>query len=139
MPDWTPARPLRRPGRRRHRQRTGADGEDAIDGPVGQVPGGGCRDAGGIELAGLVLASQVQHAPQPMQGVAFQHQTISTPGRTRLLSCGTKPIDDALAVHSLLTSVPLRPAAVSDGLRRCHFRAEWVSRAGVSVQNGQHE
>ena len=65
----------RRPRRRGGGRGLGAGGEDALDGPVGRVTGGGGLRAGGLEPAGLVLVGQVQHAlggAQPVERVVFQ-------------------------------------------------------------------
>ena len=63
------------PGRAGHRRPLGAGGQDALDGPVGRVTGGGGFRAGGLEPAGLVLVGQVQHAlrgAEPVERVVFQ-------------------------------------------------------------------
>ena len=83
------------PGRRGDGRGLGAGGEDALDGPVGRVAGGGRLRAGGLEPAGLVLVGQVQHAlrgAQPVQGVVFQ-----------------QPADQRLAGRADLGGLPAAP------------------------------
>ena len=53
----------------------GAGGQDALDGPVGRVPGGDRLRAGGLEPGRVVLVGQADHAlggAQPVERVLGQ-------------------------------------------------------------------
>ena len=87
------------PGRRGRGQlvTVGAGGQDALDGPVGRIPGGDGLRAGGFEPGRVVPVGHANHAlggAQPVErtlGEQLTDDLLASPGRCRWPACGTRP------------------------------------------------